>query len=110
MSERVPFQAELVETRYSLTYWLTYLLTYLLTYSLTYSSTQELSKECSELVVPPTSLKELVHRKKYELKSIFSNYPHIHRLISNVEQLLFEDMIKFDYFIPMILAANTLTR
>ena len=71
---------------------------------------QELNRECGDLVVPPTSLKELVHRKKYELKSIFSNYPQIHRLIGNVEQLLFTDIIKFHYFIPMILAVNTLTR
>jgi len=71
---------------------------------------QELIRECGELVIPPTSLKEMTLREKYELKSIFSNYPQIHRLISNVEQLLFTDMIKFDYFIPMILASNTLSR
>ena len=70
----------------------------------------KLAKASSNLVVPPTSIRELSRRSLEDLKGVFRSNVEICRLLADYEEFLYTRLAKYDYHIPMICAMPSLTR
>lgn len=71
---------------------------------------EQLTAACSGLVAMPSSVKELSHRSDSDLRVIFNNYPQVHRLLQSLERILEERVTTEDFFVPLVLAAPSLSR
>eukprot|EP01034_Spumella_vulgaris_P025126 gene25126-31545_t len=63
---------------------------------------ENLYKDCSKIIIPPTTLKEVSQRSYLELQILFKSNVKLCRRLDDWEQFLYYKMSKVDYFIPMI--------
>jgi hypothetical protein len=63
---------------------------------------ENLYKDCSKIIIPPTTLKEVSQRSFMELQILFKSNVKLCRRLDDWEQFLYYKVTKVDYFIPMI--------
>ena len=69
-----------------------------------------LHEECSRLLVPGFTLRDLSDRTFDDLKYAFQSQVALCRIASDLEEVLASQVIKYDYFLPTVVAAQALTR